>query len=89
MFIFNNGNIINPETEQVINEDNIFISASQIAFNSIDDIVENVINKIALYVQAENQKLASKYSAEFGIKKKNFKELKLSLTMLHLYLMKI
>lgn len=69
MFIFNNGNIINPETEQVINEDNIFISASQISFNSIDDIVENVLNKIELYVQAENQKLSSKYSKEFSEKK--------------------
>lgn len=69
MFIFNNGNIINPETKQVINEDNIFISASQISFNSIDDIVENVLNKIELYVQAENQKLSSKYSEEFAGKK--------------------
>lgn len=79
MFIFNNGNIINPETEQVINEDNIFISASQIAFNSIDDIVENVINKIALYIQAENQKLASKYSAEFGIKKEELQRIETEL----------
>lgn len=69
MFIFKNGAVLNPETEEKINEEKGFISATEISFTTVDDVIENIINKIKIFTEVENQKLISKYSAEFASKK--------------------
>ncbi|MCI6151819.1 hypothetical protein [Fusobacterium perfoetens] len=69
MFIFKNGAVLNPETEEQINEEKGFISATEISFTTVDDVIENIINKIKIFTEVENQKLISKYSAEFASKK--------------------
>ncbi len=69
MFIFKDNNIIDTTNDQIVNEGERFISAKDIAFSSIDEIIDNVSAKIKLYNEIINENLVSQYTAMHDEKK--------------------